>query len=66
LQGPEAIVMYEEHIRFMIMAEHELSEETTAAADQEAFNSHLNLEQINKVNRSQSTLLIIRPPIPRQ
>ena len=42
--------MYEEHTRFMIMAEHELSEETTAAADQEAFNSHLNLEQINKVS----------------
>ncbi len=41
--------MYEEHIRFMILAEHELCEETTAAADQEAFNSHLNLEQINKV-----------------
>ena len=42
--------MYEEHTRFMIMAEHELSEETTVAADQEAFNSHLNLEQINKVS----------------
>jgi hypothetical protein len=41
--------MYEEHIRFMILAEHELCEETVAAADQEAFNSHLNLEQINKV-----------------
>lgn len=49
LQGPDAIKMYEEHIRFMILAEHELCEETTAAADQEAFNSHLNLEQINKV-----------------
>ena len=49
--------MYEEHTRFMIMAEHELSEETTAAADQEAFNSHLNLEQINKV----SILLISQP-----
>ncbi len=49
--------MYEEHIRFMIMAEHELSEETTAAADQEAFNSHLNLEQINKVSRMSATNL---------
>ncbi len=49
MQGPDAIKMYEEHIRFMILAEHELCEETTAAADQEAFNSHLNLEQINKV-----------------
>ena len=47
-------MIYEEHIRFMIMAEHELSEETTAAADQEAFNSHLNLEQINKVSRVSS------------
>ena len=50
VQGPEAIAMFEEHIRFMAMAEHELSEETTAAADQEAFNSHLNVEQINKVS----------------
>ena len=49
-QGPEVIAMYEEHTRFMIMAEHKLSIETTAAADQEAFNSHLNLEQINKVS----------------
>lgn len=49
LQGPEAVRMYEEHVRFMILAEHELCEETSAAADQEAFNSHLNLEQINKV-----------------
>lgn len=56
-QGPDAIKMYEEHIRFMILAEHELCEETTAAADQEAFNSHLNLEQINKVNMQQGFTL---------
>lgn len=36
-------------VRFMIMAEHELCEQTVVGADQEAFNSHLNLEQVNKV-----------------
>lgn len=34
----------------MIMAEHELCEQTVVGADQEAFNSHLNLEQVNKVS----------------
>ncbi|KAK9845825.1 hypothetical protein WJX81_003544 [Elliptochloris bilobata] len=43
-----AIAMVEEHVRFMILAEHELCEQTVVGADQEAFNSHLNLEQINK------------------
>lgn len=33
----------------MILAEHELCEQAVVGADQEAFNSHLNLEQINKV-----------------
>lgn len=37
--------MYEEHVRFMILAEHELS-----GHDGDSFNSHLNMEQINKVN----------------
>ena len=38
--------MYEEHVRFMILAEHELSGHSG-----DNFNSHLNLEQINKVSR---------------
>ena len=42
-QDASAIVLYEEHVRFMILAEHELS---GYAGDN--FNSHLNLEQINK------------------
>lgn len=49
LQGADAIAMYQEQIRFLVLAEHELCEEAAPAADQEAFNSHLNLEQINKV-----------------
>ena len=49
LQGAEALAMVEEQIRFTILAEHELCEATIAPANQEAFNSHLNIEQINKV-----------------
>jgi len=48
-QDLPAIAMCEEHVRFMILAEHELCEHAVVGADQEAFNSHLNLEQINKV-----------------
>ena len=44
MQDQEAIEQYEEHVRFMILAEHELSEEPP-----DVFDSHLNLEQINKV-----------------
>ena len=41
--------MFEEHVRFMVLAGHELCEEGQAAADQDAFDAHLNMEQINKV-----------------
>lgn len=44
LQGATAVALYEEHVRFMILAEHELSGHRG-----DSFNSHLNLEQINKV-----------------
>ena len=38
--------MFEEHVRFMILCEHELS-----SLSMDVYNSHLNLEQINKVGR---------------
>ena len=44
LQHAPAIVLFEEHVRFMILCEHELS-----SLSMDVFNSHLNLEQINKV-----------------
>ena len=40
--------MYEEHVRFMLLAEHELSGAPQGPRTN-VFNSHLNLEQINKV-----------------
>lgn len=45
LQEASAVVLYEEHVRFMILCEHELS-----GLSMDVFNSHLNLEQINKVS----------------
>ena len=51
-------------VRFMIMAEHELCEQTVVGADQEAFNSHLNLEQVNKVRAALgalAALLMVNP-----
>ena len=41
--------MVEEQIRFTLLAEHELCKVTIAPANQEAFDSHLNVEQLNKV-----------------
>ena len=40
----------EEHVCFMILTEHELFEATIAPANQEAYNSRLNTEQLNKVD----------------
>ena len=51
VQGIEdawAASLYEEHVRFMILAEHELCELQPQAGEAETFDSHLNLEQINK------------------
>ena len=43
-----AATLCEEHVRFMVLAEHELCELTPRAGEAETFDSHLNLEQINK------------------
>ena len=51
VQGIEdawAAALYEEHVRFMVLAEHELCELRPQAGEAETFDSHLNLEQINK------------------
>ena len=45
VQDEDAIALYEEHVRFMVLAEHELAGEPP-----DVFDSHLNLEQINKVH----------------
>lgn len=52
VQDARAIIMYEEHVRFMILAEHELS-----GYSGDNFNSHLNLEQINKVDTCWSAFM---------
>ena len=44
-----AVECYEEMIRFHIMAEHELCEETATVTNPHGFNSHLNVEQMYKV-----------------
>jgi hypothetical protein len=43
-----AIGIFEEIVRFHIMCEHELCGEDQSVTDMEGFNSHLNLEQMNK------------------
>jgi len=62
VQGSEAIGLYEEHVRFMLLTEHELSGAPRAPNTNE-FNSHLNLEQINKV--SGLGYLTLNPPATR-
>ena len=49
MQGADAIAIIEEQTRFLILADHELCEAVDAPADQEAYDSHLNIEQRNKV-----------------
>ena len=46
--GAWAASLIEEHVRFMLLAEHELCELTPQAGEAETFDSHLNLEQVNK------------------
>ena len=41
--------MYEEQVRFMILGEHELCHVAATAVNPEGHNSHLNIEQMNKV-----------------
>ncbi|KAK2080479.1 hypothetical protein QBZ16_000332 [Prototheca wickerhamii] len=43
-----AISVYEEIVRFHIMCEHELCDQDQSVVDMEGFNSHLNIEQMNK------------------
>lgn len=48
-QDAEAMAMYEKHVRFMIMGEHELCQSVATAQNPQGHNSHLNIEQMNKV-----------------
>ena len=43
-----AIGIFEEIVRFHVMCEHELCGEDQSITDMEGFNSHLNMEQMNK------------------
>uniref|UniRef100_A0A1D2AG69 PCI domain-containing protein n=1 Tax=Auxenochlorella protothecoides TaxID=3075 RepID=A0A1D2AG69_AUXPR len=43
-----AIAVYEEVVRFHVMCEHELCGEDQSVTEMEGFNSHLNIEQMNK------------------
>jgi hypothetical protein len=43
-----AIDIFEEIVRFHVLCEHELSGEDQSVTNMEGFNSHLNLEQMNK------------------
>jgi len=43
-----AIGIFEEIVRFHVMCEHELCGEDQSVTDMEGFNSHLNMEQMNK------------------
>ncbi|KDD73956.1 SAC3/GANP/Nin1/mts3/eIF-3 p25 family protein, partial [Helicosporidium sp. ATCC 50920] len=43
-----AVTVYEEIVRFHIMCEHELAGEDQSVTEMEGFNSHLNIEQMNK------------------
>lgn len=51
IQGIEddfAIKIFEQIVRFHVLSEHELCEEDQTVTNMEGFNSHLNLEQMNK------------------
>lgn len=43
-----AIRIFEEIVRFHVLCEHELCGEDQSVTDMEGFNSHLNMEQMNK------------------
>ncbi len=43
-----AVGIFEEIVRFHVMCEHELCGEDQSVTDMEGFNSHLNMEQMNK------------------
>ena len=48
LQDEFSVTLYEQMVRFHIFAEYELCEEAASAADTEGYNSHLNIEQLQK------------------
>ena len=48
-QDAEAVSMYQEHVRYM--GEHELCNTTATSENPQGHNSHLNIEQLNKVRR---------------
>lgn len=48
-QDELAVGMYEEHVRYHVMCDHELCEEGANVADMDGFSPHLNKEQLNKV-----------------
>ncbi|KAI7840763.1 hypothetical protein COHA_005577 [Chlorella ohadii] len=43
-----SVNIYEEVVRFHLLSEHELCEEEASITEMEGFNSHLNMEQMNK------------------
>lgn len=43
-----SVNIYEEVVRFHVLSEHELCEEEASITEMEGFNSHLNMEQMNK------------------
>lgn len=48
LQDEFSVALYEQMVRFHIFAEYELCEEAASAVDTEGYNSHLNIEQLQK------------------
>jgi hypothetical protein len=44
-----AVEVFEEIVRFHLLSEHDLCEEEASITELEGFNSHLNMEQMNKV-----------------
>ena len=43
-----AVTLLEQMVRYTILAEHELCEETASATNPDGHNSHLNVEQLTK------------------
>ncbi|GAB4823215.1 hypothetical protein N2152v2_010261 [Parachlorella kessleri] len=48
IQDAFGVRIFEEIVRFHILSEHELCAEDQSVTDMEGFNSHLNMEQMNK------------------
>ena len=50
--------MYEEHVRYHLICDHELCENEATAADPEGFHPGLNMEQLNKVCQHMSDAVL--------